>query len=328
MVGTWRLIYGRHVALLFRTISTHLHPQTSLLRVTSAASADASARSGGLDRALGALLQTLHGVATPAADGDHHATPSRVDILEQLVGFVQAIHLLPAPMDTVSQQSNCTHGVDVMQLASDAIRHVAQLAGVDAGCADATHVLASVRAWLDGCIPALPGDFFEPVVRETQFSQQQVWGGLLCICVCVAVNITQHSLQHSPHTQMQMLEQVNSMLHDDYTQRRAALLARTRVCGVCCDWHHLCCCCDTHVCVIPMKNWCQTSHTPITHTHTHTHKNTSTPLQLALQAMEASPRMSEEDSGAKLAAIAAQADAWTSTPSVSIEQLFQLTHGI
>lgn len=44
--------------------------------------------------------------------------------------------------------------------------------------------------------------------------------------------------------------------------------------------------------------------------------------------MEASPRVSEEDSGAKLAAIAAQADAWTAQPGVSLEHLLSLTHGM
>lgn len=213
------------------------HAQTSLLRVKAAASADATARSGGLDRALAALLQTLSGAAHPAG-GDNHIVASRVGMLEHLVGFVQAMQLLPAPMDTTDAHVDHANK-DPMHSTSDAIRHVARLADVDAGCADASHVLAAVRAWLTGCIQELPEDFFQPVVDGQHFTEQQVWsctcqqGALACVlCAtgCKSLCAASYSMCALLPMQKQMLEQVNSMLQEDYTQRRAALLARTRVC--------------------------------------------------------------------------------------------------
>lgn len=136
-----------------------------------------------MDSALAALLSVL-------GCGTGHT--SRVEVLECLVGYVQASLL-------VSDEAT-PNAVDDAHT-SAAIRRVARLAGVDAGCDDASHVLGAVRAWLEPCLASLPASFFQPVVARDSLSESQ----------------------------MALLKQLDAKLSADYAQRRAALLARTRL---------------------------------------------------------------------------------------------------
>lgn len=150
----------------------------------AAAATDASARGGGLDAALEALLRVL------GCEG----SASRIDVLESLVGFIQASLL-------TSSSTPAMPSSDAAETTSAAIRRMARLAGVDAGCDKAVHVLAGTKAWLAPCLASLPPTFFQPVVPRDALTQSQAAA----------------------------LQGVDTRLSADYTQRRAALLARTRL---------------------------------------------------------------------------------------------------
>lgn len=119
-----------------------------------------------------------------------------MEVLECLVGFVQASLLAPPPPLLPSSDDD-----QPAQRESAAIRRIARLAGVNASCDDAVHVLAAVQAWLEPCLASLPPTFFQPVVSESTLSPSQAAA----------------------------LQNIDSQLSKDYSQRRAALLARTRL---------------------------------------------------------------------------------------------------
>lgn len=111
-------------------------------------------------------------------------------VLECLVGFVQASLLVPTTPDAATHDDT-----------SAAIRRMARLAGVDAGCDDAVHVLAAIQSWLASGLASLPASFFQPVVARDSLTPAQ----------------------------LAALQDMDAKLSADYTQRRAALLARTRL---------------------------------------------------------------------------------------------------